>query len=72
MAGVLTKSRYLNTDIQGESHMKTKAETRVMLLQEMECQRLPANHQNPEESYRRDSSYLLEAINPTKFLILDF
>ena len=41
--------------IQGEGHVKMKAEIRVMLLHTKECQRLPATHQHCGEMLSHSS-----------------
>lgn len=48
MTGALFKRGKLETDTQGEYHLKMKAETEVIHLQAKECQRLPTTTRSPE------------------------
>lgn len=53
MTDVLIKRGHLDTDkcTQGEHCVKIKRESKLMLLQDKECQRLPGNHQKLGERH---------------------
>lgn len=71
MISVHIKRENLETNTQGEHHIKMKADIWVILLQAKECQRWLASHQKQGERHRTDSaSWPSEGTNPHNILTL--